>query len=384
MNILYINDFAPTFTGSFFESLYALSVRQKKDNHKLFFIFPLKRDYISLLDKLGVVYYCPSFIGKKFDLKLTKLVFGICKREKINIIHTNFGLAGFLSANFLTLIVRNKHVSHQRSLSSNLNSGRLVTLKKIRAKLVFRFLHFLGSTSYIAISTGVKESLQNDIGIKSKEITIIPNAVPSKISNINTDKGHLDKIKKLTKNKPYLIGMTAHFGPHKDHKTLVDAAEMVVNKNATVMFLLLGGNLITDQTNFQERISNYVAGKNLKNHFCFIGEVQDPMPYIELFDVGCLISHWEGFGNALVEYMLKKKPVIGTSVGGIKDIIEDGINGYLVPPQNAALLAEKIIYLLQNPQIAKNMGEQGYRKAIKEYDMDIWVNRIIKLYESVV
>ena len=114
-----------------------------------------------------------------------------------------------------------------------------------------------------------------------------------------------------------------------------------------------------------------------------MGEVQNPMPYVELCDIGCLISNWEGFGNALVEYMLKKKPVIGTAVGGIKDIIDDGVNGFLVPRNDSELLAKKILYFIDNPQRAKEMGEESYQKAIREYDMNRWVNRIIEVYESV-
>ena len=55
-----------------------------------------------------------------------------------------------------------------------------------------------------------------------------------------------------------------------------------------------------------------------------------------------------------------------------------------MPRKDSALLAEKIIYLIENPGCAKDMGEQGYQKAICEYDMDRWVNRIIEVYESVI
>ncbi|MBK7377403.1 MAG: glycosyltransferase [Ignavibacteriales bacterium] len=154
-------------------------------------------------------------------------------------------------------------------------------------------------------------------------------------------------------------------------------------KTPNVIFLLIGGNLVNYKVNFLEHTKSYIKEKKLEQYFYFVGEVQNPMPYIELFDVGCLISHYEGFGNALVEYMLKRKPVIGTNVGGIKDIIDDGENGFLIPPQNAVLLSEKIIYLLQNSSIAKEMGENGYQKAIREYDMNVWVEKIIKLYQSV-
>jgi glycosyltransferase involved in cell wall biosynthesis len=176
--------------------------------------------------------------------------------------------------------------------------------------------------------------------------------------------------------------MIAHLGPQKDHLTLVDAASILVKKIPEVIFILIGGNMILDKQNFRGEIEKYIKKKELENNFYFVGEVINPFPYIELFDVGCLISNFEGFGNALVEYMLKKKPIIGTSVGGIKDIIEDGYNGFLVPPKKPEIIAGKLIYFYENPSIVEEMGKRGYQKAITKYNMDNWINRIIELYKN--
>ena len=384
MNILYINDFAPNFPGSFFESLYALSSRLKKENHNLYFIFPLERAYIKRLDELGSVYYCPSFLGKKFDLGLLKLVYSICKEKKIDTVHSNFGFGGPVTATLLSKVLNFQHIAHERSLSNNYSINNINFIKKYRAKVLFKLLQVIGNTSYIAISSGVKESLENYNGISSGKITVIPNAVLTNRSNKNNDNQKLNNLKKIKASGKFIVGMTAHLGPQKDHKTLVDAVEIVISKKANTYFMLIGGNLVSDKDDFRSQLEKYIKDKKLDDYFKFIGEVQNPMPYVELFDVGCLISNWEGFGNALVEYMLKKKPVIGTAVGGIKDIIDDGVNGLLVPPKEPAVLAEKIIHLIENPKRATEMGAQAHKKAISEYDMDRWVDRIIKVYEAAV
>jgi len=382
MNILYINDFAPTFPSSFFESLYALSLNLKEKKHNLHFIFPLERDYISRLESLSSVYYNKSFMGKKFSLSLLKLSFRICRKEKIEIIHTNFGLSGFITGNLLSIIFGIHHISHERNPSANFIQNSTTIFKRLKARLIFKLLNLPSKTTYIAISKGVKESLTGYNKVNPTKIVLIPNAVLHKRQNQIIDHNNFYKIKQLTKNQ-YIIGMIAHFGPQKDHRTLVDAVQIIIKKIPQVIFLLIGGNLVVDKSNFREQIEMYIKEKKLEDYFILTGEIQNPMPYIELFDIGCLISNWEGFGNALVEYMLNKKPVIGTAVGGIKDIIDDGINGFLVPPKRQDIIADKIIFLIKNPIIAKEMGKNGYKKAIKEYRMDIWVNRIIKLYESV-
>jgi len=322
-------------------------------------------------------------MGKKFDWKLFKLVYNICKHKRINIVHTNFGFCSPLIATILSKVFNFQHIAHERSLSNNYFVDKVKKVKINRARAVFWLMQKIGNTSYIAISSAVKQSLENYNGISPDKITIIPNAVLKNRPNVNDDHQKLDMLKKMKSYGNFIVGMTAHLGPQKDHKTLIDAAKIVNKQKPNIRFALIGGNLVNDRDDYRGQLERYIQKEGVAEIIHFLGEVQNPMPFVELCDIGCLISHWEGFGNALVEYMLKKKPVIGTSVGGIKDIINDGVNGFLVPRKDSALLAEKIIYLIENPGRAKDMGEQGYQKAIREYDMDRWVNRIIEVYESV-
>jgi len=384
LKILFINDFASTFPGSFFESLVALSEKLYNKNYRLYYIFPLEREYIKRLNKFGEVYYCSSLMGKKFDWGLFKLVNNVCKHKRVNIIHTNFGFGGPLVATLLSKVFNFHHIAHERSLSNNYFVNKVKKVKINRARAVFWLMQKIGNTSYIAISSAVKQSLENYNGISPDKITIIPNAVLKNRPNVNDDHQKLDMLKKMKSSGNFIIGMTAHLGPQKDHKTLIDAAKIVNKQKPNIRFALIGGNLVNDRDDYRGQLERYIQKEGVAEIIHFLGEIQNPMPFVELCDIGCLISHWEGFGNALVEYMLKKRPVIGTSVGGIKDIINDGVNGFLVPRKDSALLAEKIIYLIENPGRAKDMGEQGYQKAIREYDMDRWVNRIIEVYESVI
>lgn len=286
-------------------------------------------------------------------------------------------------ATLLSKVFNFHHIAHERNPSKNYLIDNRNIIKRHIAKVTFRSLQLIGKTSYIAISSEVKKSLEDYNGILPGKITIIPNAVLKNRPNVNDDHQKLDMLKKMKSYGNFIVGMTAHLGPQKDHKTLIDAAKIVNKQKPNIRFVLIGGNLVNVRDDYRGQLERYIQKEGVAEIIHFLGEVQNPMPFVELCDIGCLISHWEGFGNALVEYMLKKKPVIGTSVGGIKDIINDGVNGFLVPRKDSALLAEKIIYLIENPGRAKDMGEQGYQKAILEYDMERWVNRIIEVYESV-
>jgi len=105
----------------------------------------------------------------------------------------------------------------------------------------------------------------------------------------------------------------------------------------------------------------------------------DPMKASALAaaDVFALPSRQEGIGGVYIEAWAMKKPVIGCRIPFLT--IEDGVDGFLVP-QEAGALAEKIIWLLDHPQEARQMGEHGRRKVEREYDWERITDRIEAFY----
>jgi len=87
-------------------------------------------------------------------------------------------------------------------------------------------------------------------------------------------------------------------------------------------------------------------------------------------DCFVLPSLWEPFGIVVVEAMATGKPVVGTDIGGIPEIIAHGKNGFLVQPRDARALAERIAFVLENPKAAKKMGAEGRKIAVKNFTWD--------------
>lgn len=92
----------------------------------------------------------------------------------------------------------------------------------------------------------------------------------------------------------------------------------------------------------------------------------------------------EAFGIVGIEAMLCSKPVVAFDSGGISDWLKDGINGYLVPVKNTALLAEKIEALLRDPQTAANMGAEGYRLVTRNFRKEQHFERLFSVFEKAV
>jgi glycosyltransferase involved in cell wall biosynthesis len=98
-----------------------------------------------------------------------------------------------------------------------------------------------------------------------------------------------------------------------------------------------------------------------------------------------LPSVWyEGFPTVLLEAMSYGLPVVCSRIGGLPEIVEDGINGLLYEPGNADELADRIRTLWQNPALRQRLGEAGRKKLNKEYDANRLLDRIFEIYEKVI
>jgi glycosyltransferase involved in cell wall biosynthesis len=105
--------------------------------------------------------------------------------------------------------------------------------------------------------------------------------------------------------------------------------------------------------------------------------------YLKCSDLEILPSSAEGFGIVILEAWHSEIPVIAFDVPAPNEIITDGEDGYLIPPFDKEILKEKIIYLLKNKDIAKNMGKAGKKKLETQYTMEIMLSKTIAMYKRV-
>ena len=383
-NVLIIADFCATFPGSFIKSIEELSKKIIIKGGKIYYIFPRKMEYMNKLEEFGEVIIIQSFRGKKIDIFLCVKLHELVKKYKIDIIHTHFGLSAPISASFISGITKAIHIWHERNPSrfflKDENKKR-----KYLVQLFFKFINIFGKNYYIAISNEVKSSLLNYNGFPVSKISVINNAVDIKDILIKRNQNVIcEKVTEKREFEKYknIVGMVAHFGPQKDHETIIKAARLVIAKEPNCLFVLVGGNIVGSKIDYVAKSKKLTEELNIKSNFYFLGKVPNPVPIINLFDIGVLVSNWEGFGNVIVEYMVNKKPVVATNTGGIKDIILNGITGFLCPPKDDRILANKIMYLIQNKNKAKEMGGFGYERALEKFNMDKWTKKIISIYQD--
>ena len=93
---------------------------------------------------------------------------------------------------------------------------------------------------------------------------------------------------------------------------------------------------------------------------------------------------YEGFPSVLIEAMLRQKPIICSRIGGLPEIVDDGVMGLLFEPGNAEDLAEKIHYLWDRPELCRKMGRTGREKTLREYSPEKYYERLMAVYEKAI
>ena len=106
--------------------------------------------------------------------------------------------------------------------------------------------------------------------------------------------------------------------------------------------------------------------------------------YVSRFDVGCLLSRWEGFGLAIPEYMLAETPIVATKVDAIQYLIEDGVNGMLVEKDDWESAAEKVVELANDEDKRKEMVANGLRTVKERFDARRVAKECEELYEGLI
>jgi sugar transferase (PEP-CTERM/EpsH1 system associated) len=162
----------------------------------------------------------------------------------------------------------------------------------------------------------------------------------------------------------------------KDQATLLRMVRLVVDAVPDFRLDIVGDG---PEREALERLS---AELRLEKHVCFLGERTDVNTLLGNAGLFVLSSLGEGLSLTLLEAMASGLPIVATEVGGNPEVVIDGKTGLLVPPRSPEKLASAVVTLIQNPALARAMGEKGRRRAEAEFDMRTVATKYESLYEK--
>lgn len=291
----------------------------------------------------------------------------VCKRFQPDVIHTwssMTALFAYPSVKLMNIKLVNGNIANAP------HNLKIWDKELFRAKLTFPFSDVIIGNS--------EAGLKAYYAPKSKSLCIHNGFDFNRISKLKDSEAMREQFQIKTK---YVVGKIAAFTNRKDYHSYIEAALKIVRMRDDVTFLAIGGgpNLEKEKATVPDKF---------KDKIIFTGPQFDVESIINILTIGVLSTnidiHGEGISNSIMEYMVLGKPVVATEGGGTNEIVLDNKTGFLVPPKSPEILAEKIGYLLDNPEKAQQMGEKGRQRVYDHFNLDKMTEIYYNLYKNLV
>ncbi len=224
----------------------------------------------------------------------------------------------------------------------------------------------------ITISHSAKDRLLANNKIEPKKIRVIHNGID--ISRFNGFKEAGSPVP-VEKNGRLVVGTVTRLDHYKDIPNLISGFEKVFNYFGDAELWIIGDGPM------KKELEEFVFSKGLGEKVIFWGWQKDIASIDKEMDVFVLPSVTEGISIALLEAMACGRPIVATRVGGNPEIVIDGETGFLVSPKEPDKMAEAIIKVLSDREMAKKMGEAGRRRVEEEFSLERMVREYEKLYK---
>ena len=315
-------------------------------------------------------------VSPLYDLISLYRLWSYFRKEKFDIVHTNNpkpGLIGQLAAKMagVPVIVNTIHGLYFQDDSSRLKRVFFTFIEKIAAlcsDLIF-------SVNKEDIITLVREGIS-----KLEKVKYLGNGIDiHKFNSGRFSEEFIDnKKRELNISSGFkVIGIVARLVKEKGYLDLFAAFKIILEKYPKTILLVVGPKEPEKEDTVDLEI---VKDYGIKDNVIFLGERGDIDEIYPLMDIFILPSYREGLPVSLLEAMAEEKPVIATDIRGCREEVENSKEGFLVPVKNPEKLAEALLYFLENPEKAKEMGKNGRIKIIKEFDEKLVFERIKKEY----
>jgi glycosyltransferase involved in cell wall biosynthesis len=234
----------------------------------------------------------------------------------------------------------------------------------------------------IAVSHGVEREVVRKGWFPKNRVVTIYNGVQLK-DYVNGQ--NVDEIKRnigINRDQP-VVGMIANLRRIKGVRWLIEAASIISEQNPEVEFLIVGDDL--NEPGCTRKDMESIANRlNVRRKVHFMGKRNDVRDLISVFDVAVVPSLSEGFSNTILEYMASSKPVVATDVGGNREGVLHGETGLLVPPEDSHALAQAIMTVLEDKDLALRFGRAGRRRVEENFSLEKMVTNYEHFFEQII
>jgi glycosyltransferase involved in cell wall biosynthesis len=316
----------------------------------------------------------PSF---QSDRKAYSRIKEIIREYKPDIVHTHASKAGALGRKAaielkVPIIV---HTFHGHVFHSYFGKVKTLLFKTIERRLARR------STGIIAISELQKKELVLDHKISTdKKTTIIP-------LGFDLNRFHDDlEFKRAKTRKEFniddqeiAIAIVGRLAPIKNHTLFLDVIERISQKTSKNLAVFIVGDG-SEREFIKNRIVSMDLGPTIR--IVMTSWIKDIGTFNAGMDIMCLTSNNEGTPVSLIEAQAANIPVISTDVGGVRDVIDDGVTGFVVPKKSVDDFAEKLLLLIEDEKKREKMSQNGWNFVEHKFHYTTLVSNVETYYRK--
>jgi glycosyltransferase involved in cell wall biosynthesis len=287
----------------------------------------------------------PLRARSNWDLRALVRLARFMRQRQVDIVHTHLFVAGAfgrLAAALAGVPVKVTTEQNAYAIGHTLPRWQ-VLVNALLARLTDRL---------VAVSRGTQDYLLRQERVPPARVRAVPNAIawpeailPSQLAAVKSELG--------SEGRFPVLGTVARLTPQKGLEYLLQALPTIRDRFPDVLWLVLG------EGELRSELESQTISLGLENHVRFCGVRRDVAAVLQSLDLFILPSLFEGLPLSLLEAMASGIAVVATRVAGSSEVIEDGVNGRLVPPADSGALAEAITGLLDDESLARRLARNG-------------------------
>lgn len=322
------------------------------------------------LERSGVSVLRLSHRGKWRLVSAARELSAVVRREGIDVVHAHLYFPAVIVA--ISRILRMHRAScvvtfHNLAYSKGANKpGRGLLFRRTLASLLYP----RGFDGFIAVSSAVAEHYRHHLSVGP--ISILHNPIPKSLEHESAGRDNQPRMAP----EVVTILVPGRLVQEKGHADLLEAVLLLKQGSRRFSVVMAGDGPL------RETIVAAIRDKGLGSFVTLAGRLahSELMEAVRASDIVAVPSRFEGFGLAALEAMALGKPVVATNVGGLPEVIEHGVTGFLVPTRDPSALAEAIGRLMDDPALRRRMGIAGLERARREFPLSVIVDRLRGIY----